>query len=138
MPHKIPLNQPAMDILYKMQAARKEREQSGIKSDFVFAHGRAFTGAGAHEGKPLSDTTVRDLIWQRFADRPENITMHGFRSSFSTWANDQGCYSDKAIEVSLSHTVDNQTARRYNESHRLPALMCPVEVRAIRPTVPSS
>jgi integrase len=113
-PHVVPLSEPAMQVVLAMRAAQKT---SSIPSDHVFAHGRAFEGVGAWEGKPLEEHSARRLMQKRFRDRP--ITLHGFRSSFSTWANDQGPYAHKTIELSLGHVVGNKTSRAYDHAQQL-------------------
>jgi integrase len=107
-PHLIPLSEPAIKILEQM---REEQKTSGVPSEFVFAHGRAFTaGYGALEGKPVSDNAVRDHL-RRHCDRPD-VTIHGFRASFSSWANDNNFPRD-CIEMALDHLIGNQVERIY-------------------------
>ena len=43
-------------------------------------------------------------------------TMHGFRSSFSTWAHERSNFSNHAIELSLAHAVGNQVERAYRRT----------------------
>ena len=49
---------------------------------------------------------------QRQMDRPD-ITMHGFRSSFATWADEVTEYPDQMIEIALAHKVGSAVSRRY-------------------------
>jgi integrase len=41
------------------------------------------------------------------------ITPHGFRSSFSTWAREQTSFQREVIEAALAHTVGDPTERAY-------------------------
>jgi integrase len=43
-------------------------------------------------------------------------TIHGFRSSFSTWANEQTAHASHTIEISLAHHVGTETERAYRRS----------------------
>lgn len=42
------------------------------------------------------------------------ITVHGFRSSFRTWAADQTTFEDKVCEIAIAHNVGNATTRAYD------------------------
>jgi integrase len=109
-PHLIPLSDPAIAILDRM---REEQKTSGVPSEFVFAHGRTFTGAGgagSREGKTVSDAAVRAHL-RRHCDRPD-VTIHGFRATFSSWANDNNFPRD-CIEMALDHLIGNQVERIY-------------------------
>lgn len=44
------------------------------------------------------------------------LTVHGFRSIFSTHANDSGLWSPDAIERALAHAPDNKVRSAYNRS----------------------
>jgi integrase len=43
-------------------------------------------------------------------------TIHGFRSSFSTWAHEQTAHASHTIEISLAHNVGTETERAYRRS----------------------
>jgi len=47
------------------------------------------------------------------------ITVHGFRSTFSTWANELGIAKPDAIEAALAHREQNAVRRAYNRSQFL-------------------
>jgi integrase len=47
------------------------------------------------------------------------MTGHGFRSLFSTWANDRG-YNEDVIEMQLAHTSKNLVRSTYNRAKYLP------------------
>jgi integrase len=47
------------------------------------------------------------------------ITVHGFRSTFSTWANELGIAKPDAIEAALAHREENAVRRAYNRSQFL-------------------
>jgi len=47
------------------------------------------------------------------------FTVHGFRSTFSTWANELGIAKPDAIEAALAHREENAVRRAYNRSQFL-------------------
>jgi integrase len=102
----IVLSESAIEILKTMQAVQKA---DGVKTEYVFARGIhariIFT-----TGRPPSDTAVRAYLDQ-FIDT-KDFTVHGFRSTFSSWANDQG-FPREAIEMALGHVIGNHIERIY-------------------------
>ena len=46
-------------------------------------------------------------------------TVHGFRSTFSTWANELGIAKPDAIEAALAHREENAVRRAYNRAQFL-------------------
>ena len=66
-------------------------------------------------GGRLAQGTVRDLVY----DMREGITVHGFRSTFATWASDSRKYRDEAIEIALSHLDDNKVRAVYRRTDML-------------------
>jgi integrase len=110
-PHLVPLSKPALAILKKMQALQRA---DGIQSDFVFVHIRA--PARRHRlavervGKRITNGGVLRLL--KIAMARKDLTVHGFRTTFSSWANDVGG-NREAIEMALDHVVGNQVERIY-------------------------
>lgn len=111
-PHYVPLSKPAVDILDYMA---KINPPGSLQDRKVFS---------LKENKPLSDGTMRKLLQETTSSKGENpYTIHGFRSSFSDWANDQTNHSREVIEAALSHIVGNKSERAYRrgspiEKHR--------------------
>ena len=52
--------------------------------------------------------------------RKGGVTVHGFRSSFATWAEDAG-HKPNVIEAALAHQKGDATTRAYLRSKLLPA-----------------
>lgn len=94
--HRVPLSQPAMDILAQAAALR---DDSGL----VFP---------SPTGKMLSDSTVSKLLRENAVDG----VPHGFRSSFRDWAEENTDASWAAMEKSLAHTVGSDAERSYARS----------------------
>ena len=89
-----------------LQAVQKA---DGIVSEYVFAQ-RNDAYLNSRTGRPPSDTTVRKHL-ERLVN-PKGATIHGFRSTFSSWANDQN-FPREAVEMALGHVIGNQVERIY-------------------------
>ena len=49
----------------------------------------------------------------------EDVTAHGFRSSFSDWASEVSSFSGELRETALAHTIQNETERAYRRGDAL-------------------
>ena len=83
----------------------RDRENGG---DYVFA--------GQREGSPLSNMAL--LMMLRRMKRDE-ITAHGFRSTFSDWASEVSSFSGELHETALAHTIQNKSERAYRRGDAL-------------------
>jgi integrase len=92
--HKVPLNAPALAILKQL-----ETEKQG---PFIFRGGKA--------GKPLSNMAL--LMTLRRMDR-EDLTAHGFRSTFRDWAAERTGFPREVAEAALSHTLGDKVEAAY-------------------------
>ena len=92
--HSVPLSRRAVDVL------RAAGEISG-NDGLIFRASRRI--------KPLSDMTLLRLL-QRL-EIP--CVVHGFRSSFRTWAGDLRVADRDVCEAALAHQLDDQTERAY-------------------------
>jgi integrase len=97
-PHTVPLSDAAVELLRKLPRERG--------NPFVFVGPRAGRGL-SHMGLPY--------VMQRMSCA-DGATIHGFRSSFSTWAYEQTAHSNHTIELSLAHLVGNEVERAYRRS----------------------
>jgi integrase len=59
------------------------------------------------------------LITLRRLGAHEETTTHGFRASFSTWANELGIARPDVIETALAHCEENAVRRAYNRAQFL-------------------
>jgi integrase len=118
-PHEIALSEPAMRILKTMQATQGT---DGVTSEFVFAQWSTARLA-ASIGKPPSDATVRDYLARiTNVSIAAKFTVHGFRSTFSTWAHEDGRFKHNDIEMALSHLPEgNKVSHVYNKAKRAEA-----------------
>ncbi len=56
------------------------------------------------------------LILLRRLEIDDRTTVHGFRSAFSTWANERGVARPDVIEAALAHRESNLVRAAYNRA----------------------
>lgn len=95
-PHKVPLSGHALEILRKAEALRGA-------SGLLFPSMR---------DKPLSDMTLSKLVKEQGYD----VHVHGFRTSFRTWAQEQTNFPREVAEAALAHVVKNKAEAAYARS----------------------
>jgi len=96
-PHRVPLCESAMAILEQV---------SGLSDEWVFPNPTA--------GKALSDVAVAKPL-KRFHSN-EIATVHGFRSTFRDWCEEQTGFPHAVKERALAHTISNQAEAAYNRT----------------------
>jgi integrase len=97
--HRVPLSPRALAILEEMHTL-------GHADDgFVFP--------GAKPEKPLSNMALLMLMRRMGRD---DLTAHGFRSSFRDWAAERTNFPAEVAEMALAHTVSDKTVAAYNRS----------------------
>jgi integrase len=97
-PHRVPLVDRAIQIL-------KELPREG---DFVFI--------GSRKNMPLGKNSFLKLIW---AIGRDDITVHGFRSSFRDWAGETTAFPADICEAALSHAVGGKVQITYQRGDLL-------------------
>ncbi|MDE0062991.1 MAG: integrase arm-type DNA-binding domain-containing protein, partial [Gammaproteobacteria bacterium] len=103
-PHVVPLSDPAMQIL--------DQARSLGDGPLVFP-----SPIGRKQPQPLSDMTLMKVLHTiGYGDR---ATVHGFRSSFRTWASECTDADHAVMELCLSHAVGNAVERAYARSDLL-------------------
>ena len=96
--HRVPLSARALVIRDEMRTV-----QQGDGGDaFVFPGGKA--------GKPLSNMAFLMLL--RRMGRG-NLTAHGFRATFKTWASERTSFQNEIVEASLAHTIGGKVEQAY-------------------------
>lgn len=88
-PHRAPLSRQAVAILKRLQG----------QSEKLGTH---FLCPSPRHGRPLSENAFNCAL-RSMGVEPEIATAHGFRSSFSTLANESGLWRPEAIEMTLAH-----------------------------------
>jgi integrase len=95
--HRVPLSPRALTVLNAMQLA-----QQNDANDYVFP--------GAKVGIPLSNLAMIMLL--RRMNRGE-ITVHGFRATFKTWASERTSFQNELVEASLAHNIGGKVEQAY-------------------------
>jgi len=72
------------------------------EGDFVFI--------GAQSGRPIGDAAMPDLLERMGRD---DVTVHGFRSTFKDWASETTAYPNHVVEMALAHAVGNGVEKAY-------------------------
>ncbi|GAB5449909.1 MAG: site-specific integrase [Halioglobus sp.] len=93
--HRIPLSPAAVRVI---------KAQQGLHEEFVFPNS---------QGKELSNMAMENVL-RRMNLKP--ITVHGFRSSFRTWAAEQTHYPREVAELALAHKVGTAVELAYQHS----------------------
>jgi integrase len=92
--HRVPLSDRAIEIIHGLP-----RESA---NGFVFA--------GAREKQALSNMAL--LMTLRRMGR-DDLTTHGFRSTFRDWAAERTGYPNEVVEMALAHAVSNAVEAAY-------------------------
>jgi len=92
--HRVPLSPRALAILKFMM-------QQGA-GEFVFP--------GRKKGKPLSNMAFLALLKRMGRD---DLTAHGFRSTFRDWTAEQTNYPAEVAEMALAHAVSDKVEAAY-------------------------
>jgi integrase len=91
-PHRVPLSDRVVEIL-----ASLPRE-----GGFVFVGARTSAVSNPHQLKRALQRTGYD-----------NITVHGFRSTFRDWAAETTAYPNHVVEMALAHAISNGVEKAY-------------------------
>ena len=92
--HRVPLSRAALAILRPLAESRS--------GSFVFP--------GAKKGKPLSNMAMLKVL-ERMSR--EDLTVHGFRSTFRDWAAEQSTYPREVAEHALAHSLPDKVEAAY-------------------------
>jgi integrase len=92
--HRVPLSDAALVVLEHMQAVRD--------GELIFP--------GAKPGKPLSNMALLVLLRRMGRD---DLTAHGFRSTFRDWAAERTNFPSEIAEMALAHAVGSKVEAAY-------------------------
>lgn len=93
--HRVPLSRPALSLLRKQHA-------SAGHSEFVFP--------GRSKAKTMSNMAMLQLL--RRIGR-NDLTVHGFRSTFRDWAAECTAFPSEVAEAALAHIVGDKVEAAY-------------------------
>ena len=95
--HRVPLSEAALQVLEKAMEIRDQ-------SNFVFP-------SPTKRGSQLSDMTLTKVL--RSTGLAERATVHGFRGSFRTWAQERSKAPRAAKELALAHRIGDDVEESY-------------------------
>jgi integrase len=92
--HRVPLSDAALAVLVAMAAIRS--------SEYVFP--------GRVPGQPIGETGLRFQLGRM---KRNDLTTHGFRSTFSDWCAEQTNFPSEVREMALAHAVGDKVEAAY-------------------------
>ena len=98
--HRVPLSNAALAVL---ESVRPLRDRSGL----LFP-------SPQRAGRPLSDMALTKVL--RDTGLADRATVHGFRTSFRTWASERTSVPHAVAEMALAHAVGSSVERSYARS----------------------
>jgi integrase len=98
--HRVPLCGHAVGIVKQLAET--------ANGEFVFA--------GYKPGKPLSNMAMEMMLRRMKID---NVTVHGFRSSFRDWAGNVSSFPREVVETALAHVIGDKAEQAYRRSDAL-------------------
>lgn len=96
-PFRVPISKRALEILRRAEA---------------LSDGSVLVFPGAKRGRPLSDMTLSKLVKKLGF----NADVHGFRTSFRTWAQEQTNFAWEVAEAAMQHKVGTAVEQAYARS----------------------
>ena len=99
--HKVPLSDATLAVL-RLAA---EHRRSDKPDAAIFPGGTKGKGAGG-----LSNVAMLALLRRMGRD---NVTMHGFRSSFRDWASETTRHEHAVVEKALAHAIESKVEAAY-------------------------
>jgi integrase len=103
--HRVPLGARAIAILEEMK--QLSDACTGEQSD---EPAKANVFPGGKRGRPLSNMAFLMLLRRMKRD---DLTAHGFRSTFRDWAAERTNFPSEVAEMALAHTVSSKVEQAY-------------------------
>jgi integrase len=108
-PHVVPLTARAIEILQQARAISPNSKH-------------LFVG---YDGDRLSSNSLLALIKRRMGRG--DISTHGFRATFKTWASDETNFPNDLVEMALAHQVGSKVEQAYNRGTKFKKRMALAE-----------
>lgn len=102
----------------RMKMKREHRVPLPSRAIEILTEAKALTGGEGHvfpsvtTGKPLSDMTLSKLVKSLGFD----VDVHGFRTSFRTWVQEQTNAPREVAEAALAHAIKDKSEAAYARS----------------------
>ena len=100
--HRVPLSNAALAALEQLRPIALKRDGQPDPSAPVFP--------GPRRALPMSNMTMLMLLRRM---KRNDLTVHGFRSTFSDWAAERTAYPREVVETALAHAVENKVEAAY-------------------------
>jgi integrase len=100
--HRVPLSDPALAVLEAVRPLALTMDGKPDPAAPVFPAPR--------RALPMSNMTMLMLLRRMKRD---DLTAHGFRSTFSDWAAERTAYSREVVEMALAHAIENKVEAAY-------------------------
>lgn len=97
--HRVPLTEQMVDVL---------RQQHGKHHEWVFIN--------SWRSGPVPGNALGRVLAQLQAD---DVVLHGFRSTFRTWAAETTDHQREVCEMALAHTLSSKVEAAYNRGDLL-------------------
>ena len=88
------------------------RAQEILAAAKAISDGEGLVFPGTKPGRPLSDMTLSKLV----KELGYNADVHGFRTSFRTWAQERSTFPREIAEAALAHLTGDAVERAYARS----------------------
>jgi integrase len=100
--HRVPLADTALAVLKRVRPLALMNNGKPDPAAPVFP--------GYRRARPLSNMALEMALRRMGRDE---ITVHGFRSSFSDWAAERTAYPREMVEMALAHAIENKVEAAY-------------------------
>ena len=100
--HRLPLSARVVAVLKEMEPLCQVSDGQNEADAFVFPGGK--------HGKPLSNMAFLMLLRRM---KHDDLTAHGFRSTFRDWAAERTNFPSEVAEMALAHTVSSKVEQAY-------------------------
>jgi integrase len=100
--HRVPLSAAALAVLETVRPIAVQKDGDTDPAAPVFP--------SARRALPLSNMALLMLVRRMKRD---DLTAHGFRSTFSDWAAERTSYPREVVEMALSHAIENKVEAAY-------------------------
>jgi integrase len=100
--HRVPLSPAALAVLEAVRPLALMRDGEPHIAAPVFP--------GPRRALPMSNMTLLMLLRRMKRD---DLTAHGFRSTFSDWAAERTAFPREVVEMALAHVIENRVEAAY-------------------------
>jgi integrase len=100
--HRVPLSSAAIAILERMATLAPQINGAPDPKVPVFPNSRS--------GEPLSNNAMLKLLKRMGRD---DVTVHGFRSTFTDWAAEETNFPSEVRDMALAHAVSDEVEEAY-------------------------